>query len=240
MTEALDMISIILVRPRVPENIGAAVRVACNFGISSLVVVRDNIPERERMAKTATHNTAHLLDTIKYYRKLDEPLQDIQLVVGTTARRGKKRFAERSPRQIAEWMIPRLPNNRIAILFGPEDSGLSNEELKYCQIVSAIPTDRFSSLNLAQAVAIYCYEVYHELIHLQKTTNPVPKLANFHELESMYLYMEEALTRIEFLNNEGRARWMANIRNFLARQELEARDANLIRTISKSFLEFYK
>lgn len=239
MSNPLDMISIVLVRPRVPENIGAAVRVACNFGISSIILVRDEMPERERMAKTATHNTAHLLDTMPRFTDLGDALKDFQQVVGTTARRGKQRFAERSPRQVVQWLGSRLPDNKTAILFGPEDSGLANDELKYCQQVSAIPTDNFSSLNLAQAVAIHCYELHHELVHLPKAFTPAPKLATTYELESMYHYMESALTEIDFLTEEGRPRWMANIRNFLGRMELEARDANLIRSICKKFLQFH-
>ncbi len=237
MKNALDSVSIVLVRPRVPENIGAAVRVACNFGISSIILVRDEIPEREKMAKTATHNTAHLLDTMPRFTSLEEALHDFQLVVGSTARKGKKRFAERNPRQVAGWLAPRLHNNKIAILFGPEDSGLANDDLKFCQMVSTIPTDNFSSLNLAQAVAIHCYELYGEIVYKPKAVAPAPKFANTHELESMYCYLEESLEKIDFLDKEGRPRWMANIRNFLGRMELEAKDANLIRGICKKFLQ---
>lgn len=238
MDGKLDMVSIVLLRPRVPENIGAAARVACNFGISSLILVHDERPDQKRMEKTATHNTAHILKTMPCVTHLDEALQDFQLVVGTTARRGKQRFAERDPKQVTRWLAPRLHKNRTALLFGPEDTGLSNEDLKYCQMVSSIPTDTFSSLNLAQAIAIHCYELHHELIYRPKTLNHVPKLASSHELESMYSYIEDALTEIHFLDEEGRPRWMANIRNFLGRMELEARDANLIRSICKKFLQF--
>ncbi len=237
MKNTLNSISIVLVRPRVPENIGSAVRVACNFGISSIILVHDNMPERERMAKTATHNTSHLLDAMPRFTTIEEALQDFQIVVGTTARRGRKRFAERNPRQVAQWIQPRLEKNRIAVLFGPEDSGLTNEDLKYCQMVSAIPTDNFSSLNLAQAVAIHCYELHHEIIYAPAALPPVPKLASSHELESMYRYLEKALYKIDFLDKEGQPRWMANIRNFLSRMELEARDANLIRGICKKFIQ---
>ncbi len=236
MKNTLDSVSIVLVHPRVPENIGATVRVACNFGISSIILVRDTMPDREKMAKTATHNTAHLLDTIPCFNTLEEALCDFQLVIGSTARKGKKRFAERNPRQVAGWLAPRLQNNKTALLFGPEDCGLTNNDLKFCQMVSTIPTDNFSSLNLAQAVAIHCYELYSEIRYNPNTTAPVPKRASSYELESMYHYLEESLYKIDFLDEEGRPRWMANIRNFLGRMELGAKDANLIRGICKKFL----
>ena len=129
---SLENISIVLVRPRIPENIGSAVRVACNFGINSIILVRDEIPERESMAKTATHNTAHILNTMPHYGDLGEALQSFNYVIGTTARRGRKRFAERNPKQVVEHILPLITENRVAILFGPEDSGLSNEDLQYC------------------------------------------------------------------------------------------------------------
>ncbi len=239
----LDSVSIVLVRPRLPENVGAAVRAAYNFGIHSVVLVRDEMPEWARMAKTATHNCSHILNAMPRYSRLDEALRNYNLVAATTARRGKKRFAERNPKQLVEWLRPQLDNNRVAILFGAEDSGLSNEELKYAQMVSAIPTDDFSSLNLAQAVAVHCYELYQGLACGSGAEGgveyiPQKTLATSYERESMFAVLDEALTKIDFLDDAGRPRWMANIRNFLARMEIESRDANLIRSVCKKFVEY--
>lgn len=232
----LQDVSIILVRPRIPENIGSTVRVAANFGISSVILVRDKMPNRKRMAKTATHNTSDLLETMPCYASLPEALQDFNLVVGTTARRGRQRFAERSPKQVMEWLRPQMEKNRVALLFGPEDSGLSNDDLKLCQITSAIPTDNFSSLNLAQAVAIHCYELFQTMVHEPKATIPNPTMANSRELESMYASLEEALFEIDFLNEEEQQRKMGNLRNFFARRGLESRDTQLIRSICRKVL----
>ena len=103
-------------------------------------------------------------------------------------------------------------------------------------MVSAIPTADFSSLNLAQAVAIHCYELYQNIVFAPHATKPGKTLATSFELESMYQYMEQALWQINFLDDEERPRWMANIRNFLGRQALESKDTNLIRSICKKFL----
>ena len=70
-------------------------------------------------------------------------------------------------------LLPQLTNNQAAIIFGPEDTGLTNDDLKYCQMTSAIPTADFSSLNLAQAVAIHCYELHYGIIHAAKDMTPV-------------------------------------------------------------------
>ena len=121
-------------------------------------------------------------------------------------------------------------------MFGPEDSGLTNDELKYCHATSAIPTADFSSLNLAQAVAIHCYELYHGIIHEHKEIDPAPQLATSFELEGMYKHVEEALVEISFLEEKNHNYWMNNIRRFLGRLQLSSKESNIIRGICRQFL----
>jgi len=236
----LSQLAIILVRPKYPGNIGAAARIACHMGISNLIIVSENIPEREAMARMATHKASHLIDNIKVYPTLAEAIAPYSVIVGTTARRGRQRLMEKSPREIVETIVPQLPNNRVALLFGQEDSGLTNDDLKHCQLLSAIPAADFSSLNLAQAVAIHCYELYYGIIHSQKDILPAPRLASSFELESMYSYLEESLTQIEFMGEKSHIYWMNNIRQFFAQIELSSKDSNIIRRICKKFLLHYK
>jgi len=236
----LSQIAIVLVRPRVPENIGAAARVAWNMGINRLILVRDTLPDREPMAKMATHKAAHLIDNLEIYQSLEKALSPFSIVVGTTARRGRQRFVEQSPREMVNTLIPQLPNNQAAILFGPEDTGLTTDELKYCHLTSAIPTADFSSLNLAQAVAIHCYELYHGIIHATKDMEVAPTLATSFELESMYTHLEKSLFTIDFINEISHIHWMLNIRRFFSRITLTSKDANIVRGICKKFLLFQK
>jgi tRNA/rRNA methyltransferase len=232
----LSQIAIVLVRPKIPENIGAAARIAWNMGITRLILVRDSLPEREPMAKMATHKAAHLIDNLEIYQNLPEALADFTVVVGTTARRGRQRFVEQTPREMVAALLPQLPNNQVAIIFGPEDTGLTNDDLKYCQMASAIPTADFSSLNLAQAVAIHCYELHYGIVHASKNMNPAPQLATSFELESMYSYLEKSLLAIDFMGKVSHTYWMSNIRNFFSRIMLTSKDANIIRGVSKKFL----
>ncbi|MFH0781205.1 MAG: RNA methyltransferase [Pseudomonadota bacterium] len=232
----LSHLAIVLVRPKIPENIGAAARIAWNMGITRLIIIRDDLPEREAMAKMATHKAAHLIDNLEIYPNLAEALVDFSIVVGTTARRGRQRSVEKTPRELVDTLLPLLATNQVAILFGPEDTGLSNDDLKYCQMSSAIPTADFSSLNLAQAVAIHCYEIYHGVVHAQKNMAPAPQLATSHELESMYAYLEESLYSIDFLNEVSHIYWMTNIRRFFSRITLTSKDANIVRTVCKKLL----
>lgn len=232
----LDNIAIILVQPKFPENIGAAARSAFNMGLSRLIVVRKDPPEHEAMAKMATHKAAHVLDKMEIHSHLEDAIKPFSFLVGTTARRGRQRGLEQSPRQIVSSMREIIPNNQVAILFGPENCGLTNEELKYCHATSAIPTADFSSLNLAQAVAIHCYEVYHGLIHAQKDLEPTQQIATSFELEGMYQHVEEALVKIHFLQEKNHSYWMNNIRRFLGRLQLSSKESNIIRGICRQFL----
>ncbi len=236
----LAHLAIVLVRPKIPENIGAAARIAWNMGINRLIIVKDEIPDREAMAKMATHKAAHLIDALEIYPDLATALANFSIVIGTTARRGRQRSVEKTPREIVETLLPSLATNQIAILFGPEDTGLTNDDLKYCQLASAIPTADFSSLNLAQAVAIHCYELYHGIIHAEKNMVVIPQLASSHELESMYAFMEESLYSIDFLNEVSHTYWMTNIRRFFSRMTLTSKEANIVRTVCKKLLLYQK
>ena len=236
----LSQLAIILVRPKYPGNIGAAARIAWNMGVENLIVVGDQLPQREAMAQMATHKAAHLIDNLQIYSTLAKALAPFSIIVGTTARRGRQRIIEKSPREMVETILPQLENNRAALIFGPEDSGLTNEDLKHCQLISAIPTADFSSLNLAQAVAIHCYEFYYDAVHSQKDMLPAPKLASSFELESMYSFLEESLTRIEFMGEKSHTYWMNNIRQFFAQTKLSSKDTNIIRRVCRKFLLNYK
>jgi tRNA/rRNA methyltransferase len=232
----LDNITIVLMEPKYPENIGAAARCAMNMGISRLRIIRHEAPDQEKMLKMATHKAAHLIEDLKRYANLKDGLAPFSHVVGTTARQGRKRRIENSPRYMLEAILPLLEHNQVALLFGPENRGLTNEDLKYCQTTVSIPTADFSSLNLAQAVAVLCYELYWGIMYSDKVMQSAPKLANSHELEGMYEHVEELLNRIGFLRTDDSSYWIRNIRNFLGRVGLRAKEARIIRGFCRQFL----
>ena len=232
----LDNIAIVLMEPKYPENIGAAARCAMNMGISRLIIVRNEAPDQEKMLKMATHKAAHLIEGLKRFTTLKDALAPFSHVVGTSARQGRKRQIENSPRFMMETILPLLEKNQIALLFGPEHRGLTNEDLKYCQTFITIPTADFSSLNLAQAVAILCYELYWGVKYSEKVIEPSLKLANSHELEGMYEHVENMLNTIGFLRTEDTSYWIRNIRHFLGRVGLRAKEARIIRGFCRSFL----
>jgi tRNA/rRNA methyltransferase len=154
-----DHITLVLHQPRFAENIGASARAAWNMGLSHIIVVNPEDTDWERMTKLSTHMARGLLENMKIYPSLAEALAPFQYIVGTTARLGGQRKEIIGPAQAARKIHSLDPQNRIAILFGPENRGLSNEELRFCHCTVHIPTVSASSLNLCQAVLILCYEI---------------------------------------------------------------------------------
>lgn len=232
----LDNIAIVLVHPKYPENIGSAARAAWNMGISRLLVVTKEDPDYSKMVKLATHHAAHLIDGIEFHEDLGDALRPFHQVIATTARKGRHRMPGNTPREIMKKILPLLPANEIAFLFGPEDRGLSNDDLKYCQLRSAIPTADFSSMNLAQAVAIHCYEIFQAAVHEPKDTKASPKLASSYEVENMYREMEHCLREIDFLQDKSQDYYMRNIRQFLGRMRLKSKETKLIHGICRQFI----
>ncbi|MBU3936300.1 MAG: RNA methyltransferase [Proteobacteria bacterium] len=237
--EQMGHVAIVLVSPKFAENIGSAARTAANMGIGQLILVCREIPDRETMLKLATAKAAHLIDNLEHHQELGAALAPFGWVLGTSARQGKKRTTVNSPRQLMNEVLPQLKNNRVALLFGPEDRGLSNEELRYCNQITTIPTVDFSSLNLAQAVAILCHELHYSVLEaISRNTfpDPAPKQGNKSELESMFGHVEEALTTIGFLKKGEDEYWMKSIRRFLGRTGLKSKEIKIIRGVCQQLL----
>jgi len=230
-TVRLDHICIVLQKPRYPENIGSAARAMRNMGISKLKVVQPEKCDLNRIVTLATHAAMDVIEDMEVYDSLEEALSQCQYIVGTTARLGGERPVVTIPSRMAQKLISISQKNTIAIVFGPEDRGLSNDDIKYCHLLVTIPTDEFSSLNLAQAVMIICYELF---LASCSDLNPfIPKLANHFELEAMYKQLQEILVRINFLHYDNSDHWMLNIRRFFSRMPLRSKDIKIIRGICR-------
>ena len=180
-------ISIVLYKPKYAGNIGSVARAAKNMGISNIVVVGKSDFDREEMQQRSTHLAADVLDQIQYFERIDEALGGFNYIVGTTARLGKARGPFIAPRAAAINIADISQKNKVALLFGPEDTGLANEELRLCHAVVTIPTSReFTSLNLSHAVMILCYEIFIASSAATTGAAATPKLALSSELEGMY------------------------------------------------------
>jgi tRNA/rRNA methyltransferase len=232
-----DHISIVLNKPKYPGNIGSVARCAKNMGIESIIVVSPADFDRDKILQTATHFAASTVDRIRCYDVLEEALSGFSYIVGTTSRLGDARRPAFFPGDLAAELTDLSQNNDIAILFGPEDVGLTNDELKYCHSLATIPTsDSLKSLNLSHAVMIFCYEIF--LAAQDKKETFTPRLATSRELEGMYGQVKDVLTNIGFINPENPEYWMMNVRRFLSRIRLYAKEVQIIRGICRQ-VEWY-
>ncbi|MGN1038403.1 MAG: RNA methyltransferase [Mailhella sp.] len=162
LTAAMKNLRLVLVRTNFPENIGMAARASANFGHCPLHLVSPRRWDYEKALPTATSQGQPLLDSITLDHSVQEAVSPCTLVIGTTARTGGARQELITPRQAAGEAASRLcAGEKVAIMFGPEDRGLSNEDLANCGRLVTIPTaPGASSLNLAQAVLLMVYECY--------------------------------------------------------------------------------
>jgi tRNA/rRNA methyltransferase len=226
----LERVAIVLFRLQLAENIGAVARAACNMGINRLVLVQPLDLNRERMAMMATGLSVRLLESMKIYDDLGQALAPFQYIVGTTARLGGVRNVFHSPREMATRLVEISAENEVALVFGPENWGLTNEELPFCHALVTIPTGECSSLNLAQAVMVMAYELF-----TAASAKPhfVPRLANSRELETMYAMLQETLLKINFISHQNPEHWMFNVRRLFARHGLRAREARVIKGICR-------
>jgi tRNA/rRNA methyltransferase len=233
MTVAVNLanIAIVLVQPNISENIGAAARAICNMGLRRLIVVDPPRCDLTRVCKMATQAALDVVEEMEVFTGLDEALRDFGYVVGTTARLGGQRQVIRDPARLAEMLVPVSAENQVAILFGPEDRGLTNEDLRFCHLVATIPTADFSSLNLAQAVMVVCYELFR--CSLETPKEFTPRLANRFELDAMYAQLKDVLMRICFINPANPDYFMNNLRHFGTRMQLRAKEVQIIRGICR-------
>lgn len=226
----LERVAIVLFRPQLAENIGAAARAACNMGINRLVLVQPADLHTERMAMMATGPSVRLLETMEIHDDLAAALSPFQYIVGTTARLGGVRNDYHSPREMAAMLVEISATNDVALLFGPENWGLTNDELPFCHDLVTIPTGECSSLNLAQAVMVLAYELFTAV---SPKPHFVPRLANSRELQAMYDMLQETLVKINFISHQNPEHWMFNVRRLFSRHGLRAREAQVIKGICR-------
>jgi tRNA/rRNA methyltransferase len=232
-------ISIVLYQPKYAGNVGSVARAAKNMGISKIVVVGSAVLDREAMQQRSTHLAADVLDQIQYFDSIEAALGGFNYIVGTTARVGRARGPFVSPRAAAQHIADLSQKNKVALLFGPEDTGLANDQLRLCHSVVTIPTSReFTSLNLSQAVMILCYEIFIASSTAATAAAATPKLALSSELEGMYGQIKDLLGKIGFLNPENPEYWMLDLRRFFSRAGLLSREVKIIRGIFRQ-LEWY-
>ena len=228
-------IAVVLHEPQDLVNIAAAVRAMANMGLERLTVVDPAEFDPWRITGIA-HRTGHIVDAATLAGSLEEALADTTYVVGTSARPRTAQRNYRRPRDLAPRILRRARHGRVAIVFGREDRGLSNEALDLCHEVMVIPTaPEHSSLNLAQAVLLVAYELF--LAGAGRPAEPLPTgkrslgPATTEELEEMYQALQAGLNRAGFFKARKAESVMRILRTVFGRTTLDTHEARLIRSI---------
>jgi tRNA/rRNA methyltransferase len=219
-----DRITLVLICTRNPLNIGAAARAMSNFGFRDLRVVNPyQVAFRE--ARSAVGATP-LLRTAREYDNIAEALADCSLVVGTTAARNRKLGHKlRGLREGARLIRKRLPAGRVAILFGSEKRGLSNDDISYCHWLLRIPTrEEHPSMNLAQAVAVCLYELSRETSIAWKAEKAAATAAALDRLATILL---ETLQTSGYATTAASKTLDHRVRKLIRRTALSDEDAQL-------------
>ncbi len=223
-------------------NIAGTVRAMLNMGFWRLRLVRPALFDAYRVAGIA-HGSEALLEQIEFFDDLPSALADVGYAVGTTARGRTPAFVWQHPREAAPELI-RLADTGarpIALIFGREDKGLTSEELDYCDRVITVPTSpKRTSLNLAQAVLLICYELWlagpgaeQKLPKPRKHAPPATPA----ELHVMFEDIHRGLDAVDFYKKRNPAMIMRTMRAVLRRAQVSAREAKLIRAV---FIEVRK
>ncbi len=220
-------IAIVLVEPQNPGNVGMVCRAMKNMGLTRLRLVNPCRLDHPDAAKFAV-SAKDVLERAELFPTLAAALADVPLSVATTRRHGKYRREIFTPGEVAARLHADSETNRAALVFGREDSGLTTDEVALCRWQATIPTaEEYGSLNLAQAVLIFSYELFRERGGEVSTQPRV--LAPGDDMETLYHHMEQSLLRIGFLNPQNPAHLMRTLRRIFARADLDVREVAVLR-----------
>lgn len=229
----LDRIRIVLVETSHTGNIGAAARAMKTMGLNRLYLVR---PKRMPDAQAAAMATGagDVLQSAVTCASLEEALSGSVLAYAVTARRRDLSHPAMNAREAARQVAAGARGGDLAFVFGGEMSGLSNEDVLKCQRIAHIPaSEEYSSLNLAAAVQVICYEVRMALESGEPAPGPRFPLATFQEVERFYRHLEQTLVDIHFLNPENPKRLMTRMRRLFVRIQLEREEVQILRGVLK-------
>jgi tRNA/rRNA methyltransferase len=228
---ALDRLRIVLCETSHPGNIGAAARAMKTMGLRHLLLVSPKVfpaPEATALATGA----ADLLSEAQVCATLEEALAGTVLAVAMTARERELSAVASNLAEAAREAVAWTVRGEVALVFGTEMSGLSNEQVLRCQRLAHIPTDpQFSSLNLAAAVQVACYELRRMALG---EVPPAPRgfaPASSEEIEALHSHAQKALIDLGFLNPARPRRLMPRLRRLFARARLEQEEVNILRGI---------
>ncbi|MBI5893699.1 MAG: RNA methyltransferase [Deltaproteobacteria bacterium] len=238
--KSFQNIHIVLVEPQSSGNIGSVARAMKNTGFKNLILINPADYKNDKAYKMACKADDVLLGA-KVFTKLSNAIKDSSLVIGTTRRKGRMRYPVMTFYDVLPQIVKTSKKNKVSVIFGREDKGLSNEELKLCSNIVEIPTNKnYPSLNLSHAVFLVCYEIF------RATPSPFPlpawervrgqsiTLATMDEINDMYIHLEKTLQKLDYGEKGGTHLLDAIMRGFkrlFGRTGLMQKEVNMLRGI---------
>jgi len=237
----LDNIKIVLVKTSHTGNIGSAARAMKTMGLSQLVLV-DPVAPPDGKASALAAGAGDVLANAKIVSSLAEAVADCGLVIGTSARSRTLSWPMLEPRECGVKLITEVEKYPVALVFGRENNGLSNEELQQCHFHVCIPANpEYSSLNLAAAVQTLCYEIRMAHLDTTRRSEVQREYPLSHDLESFYSHLEQTLYKTNFIIPQHPGMVMTKLRRLFNRARPETQELNILRgmlaSVEKSIID---
>jgi TrmH family RNA methyltransferase len=232
-------VSVILVEPATPGNIGSTARAMKTMGLSDLVVVNGVKFKGTVQAAMMGHGAADVLENAREAPTWEEATAGIHWLIGTTHRKRRAQYPQILPAREAAVKIASLSEkHRVGLVFGREESGLTDAELRRCHDVASIAQSAdHPSLNLSQAVMIFAYEIF--LASLGQVPRQRYNLATVHEIESLLQHLAGSLAKVGFVPHQGNPdTFLRALRRVISRAPLEKRDVNVLHRICQQ-IDYY-
>ena len=237
LMNTLPHIKIVLVNTSHPGNIGATARAMKNMGLSRLALVNPvEFPSGVAVGRAAS--ALDVLEQAEVVNTLGEAIADCALVIGSSARSRSLPWPMLTPEQSAAKLIKESQSAKVALVFGREDSGLNNEELQLCHFHVQIPASpEYSSLNLAAAVMVLCYEIRRAVLRDEEADDKAEdeywdqERATVEQVEYFYEHLERVLVEIDFHDPDNPRQLMQRMRRLFGRVRIDAMEMNILRGI---------
>ncbi|EJL6469928.1 tRNA (cytosine(32)/uridine(32)-2'-O)-methyltransferase TrmJ [Vibrio cholerae] len=233
----LERVKVVLVGTTHSGNIGSAARAMKVMGLSQMVLV-DPQCQVDAQAIALAAGASEIALNAQIYPALEAAVADCGLVVGTSARSRTLEWPMLEPRECGEKLISEANQHSVAMVFGRERTGLTNDELQLCHYHVCVPANpEYSSLNLAMAVQLLSYEVRMAYLALQQSSQSSTLQEEYprhQELERFYAHLEQVIMQTEFISAQQPGQVMNKLRRMFTRARPEAQEINILRGILTS------
>ena len=229
----INKIGFLLVKPQLPENIGFSARGLKNFGFKNLDLVSPKETWPNKKAITTSVGAKDIFRTTKVYSNIKDAINKYDIVYASSARRRDINKRHLSFNKFIE-SVKKNKKKKIGIMFGPEASGLSNDDISYSNYIFKIPVNKkFESINLSHSIVIVCYEIFKSLRpNYFKREKKLSDIISKKDLNTFTNFVEDRLEKKGFFSpNEKKKTMLVNLRNIFGRMELSNKELRILSSV---------